>query len=177
MSNRIVDYSRCAFANEFTRKGYIALGAIVGLETTFAVLNNSGYDIDRTFIGFVMETAMAMVSAGFLLGSGFGLGTYLSFRESRERIEGKDYVPLDQVMPYQYMVYCPKKGLELAAKDAKLEIPKDITPSLVSRLLAKDPDSFELLGFRNKERVIGLFVKPQYGEAPKVEFDFSQLFE
>ena len=105
MSNKFTDYVRGTLANGFTREAYLGLGAVIGLEATFAIASYAGYEIDRSYLDVVLETILISGSIGCLIGTGLGLETYHSLRKAREKFDGLDEIPLDSFRRKTFELY------------------------------------------------------------------------
>ena len=156
--SKIKDYFRSVKANEYTRKGFVGMASFAVLETSLAIMNYLGFEVDRPCIIPVFEATLFTLSGFSLAATSFGESTYSSLLNYRKKFDGRKHLPLDSVYRYfTTMVYCHKKGFELAAEERGFVINQEQTLEALAAMINEDPSSFGRLPIGEQEGIIQAF--------------------
>jgi hypothetical protein len=131
MFEKTSDFIRCSYNNKFTRNSYLALSGVAAIEVAKRVFDVQGLEV---------FTAPELISTGLagltLLLTGAGHSTRSAHSRCRDIFRAEGKVPSNIARAYHFNAgYCPKVGIEMAAKDANVEIPPPTTQDLIYHYL------------------------------------------
>jgi len=160
MLQGITDYVKCAYHNKYTLRSYAALLGVGAIEFT-----KRYFDIPQLDVFLPLEAVASIYSAAALYLSHAGAATFQNYRTARERFRERGMVDLHAAVAYYHGGYCPRVGIELAAREQNLTIP------------SFEATQYEVLRETMREIAMSLFNGPRGGKPSSLDVFIIEINE